>query len=475
VPYTRVQQASNGNTSAALTITLGGTPAAGNLVVAWANSDATVTIGGSGWTAGPSQIDGNGAYTWYKIAGGSEPSAVVFTPSVSDFICAGLIEYNGAYATAAASLDVSTSSQHSGAVVATTNTVSVTPTTWSDLIIGVAALHKYNANTVDPTAPAWTGGLANLQAQGVGARTVKSCWTYYGDNLGQGQGGATSIACSWSSQTFGDAQILVIAFKTPRKDVALQAGASSTAATTRAASRTAAATAASSPAAGRSAKRTTAATAGTSGAVQRRPARTTQANAATAAGVSRRPARNTTATATTQPATLRAVTRLATAETAASAQTQRSLIRALSAAASATAQILRGATRTATATAATTAQTQRAPIRTPEAEATTGAMTARAVARIAAAEAGTSAETRRGPSRLIAATASATAQLLRAITRRADATALTESKTIATQPPQQQHFLIVRARLLPRWAGRITQRWQGRDAERRWSGREGPQ
>ena len=86
MPYTRVQQASNGTDAASLTITLGSTPAVGDLLVAWANSDATVTQGGSGWTAGPDVVDGNGAYSWYKIAGASEPSSVTFTPSVSDYI-----------------------------------------------------------------------------------------------------------------------------------------------------------------------------------------------------------------------------------------------------------------------------------------------------------------------------------------------------------------------------------------------------
>lgn len=338
MPYNRIQQASDGTTAASLPITLGATPTAGNLLVAWANSDATVTIGGAGWTAGPSQVDGNGAYSWYKIAGVSEPSSVTFTPSASDFICAGLIEYTGANATATASLDVQTSSLHSGVVVSSTNSVTVTPTTWSDLIVAVAALHKFAANTVDPTAPVWTGALSNVQAQGVGSRTGKACWTYYGDNLDQGQGGATAVACSWSAQTFGDAQILVICFKTPAKDVTLAATATTTAGTARASTRS------------------LSATASTSSATQRGLTRTAAAAASTTSAVQRAPGRNLAATATTSPAVSRRLTRLVDAEATTTADVRRGPVRAIAAVASAAAMLLRTVTRTTAATASTDAE-----------------------------------------------------------------------------------------------------------------------
>lgn len=50
----RVQTAAAG-----LDAALGAAPAPGNLSLAWANSDATVSIG-PGWTARPSVIDGRG-------------------------------------------------------------------------------------------------------------------------------------------------------------------------------------------------------------------------------------------------------------------------------------------------------------------------------------------------------------------------------------------------------------------------------
>lgn len=475
MPYSRIQQASNGLTAASLTITLGSTPIAGDLLVAWANSDATVTIGGSGWTAGPSQVDGNGAYSWYKIAGASEPSSVTFTPSVSDFICAGLIEYHGAYATAAASLDAQNSSLHSGTVVSTTNSASVTPSTWSDLIIGIACLHKFNANTVDPTAPVWTGGLSNVQAQGVGARTVKSCWTYYGDNLDQGQGGATAVACSWSTQTFGDAQILVLAFKTPAKDITLNAVATTTAGTTRAAKRTAAATAATTPATTRSPARSTAASAATTAATQRQPARTTAAQAGSSPGTTRAPSRTAAATAATAPSTTRAVQRTAAASATSTPAIVRSPTRPVSATASTSSATQRAPSRTAAAAAGSSSSVQRAPGRNAAATAATSPAVSRGLTRLVDAEAVSTPDARRGPSRILAATASAAAQLLRTITRTAAATASTDAEVTATKPPPPQRLLVTGARALKRWSGRPIDRWLGREGKPGWRGREGPQ
>jgi hypothetical protein len=71
---TQVQKATNTSAGAA-TLSVGSAqgwaaPTAGNVLVAWANANITMTL--SGWTAGPSVVDGNGAYMWYKSAAGTE-------------------------------------------------------------------------------------------------------------------------------------------------------------------------------------------------------------------------------------------------------------------------------------------------------------------------------------------------------------------------------------------------------------------
>src|SRR3954471_873542 len=110
---TRVQSASNAGAAGspsvratqgwgAASLAVGSTqgwaaPTAGNLLVAWANSDATVTVNNT-MTLQSSVVDGNGVYLWSKAAAGTE-SSWTFTPSVSDKITAGVVEYSGTAAT----------------------------------------------------------------------------------------------------------------------------------------------------------------------------------------------------------------------------------------------------------------------------------------------------------------------------------------------------------------------------------------
>lgn len=202
----RVQDAAGGANASSLTVNLGATPASGNVLIAWANSDALVSIGGSGWTAGPSVIDGNGTYIWWKVAGASEPSSVTFTPSVADYICAGVAEYAG---TAASPLDVSGSSTHSGGAVSTTTAVTVTTTANHDLGFSVACLHA--GPQAAPTSPSWTNGWTELHEAGAttGANVV---YAFAADNVDLGTAGSVSTAASWSGTTWPDAQQLLIAF-----------------------------------------------------------------------------------------------------------------------------------------------------------------------------------------------------------------------------------------------------------------------
>lgn len=203
----RVQNAVSGVNAASVTVTLGSVPTAGNLLVAWANSDALVTIGGTGWNAGPVVIDGNGAYAWYKTAGVSEPSAVTFTPSVPDWIVAGLLEYSGLTATP---FDTSGSSTISG--TPSTSTTAVTVATAAEHELGVALAHLHaGAGAAEPTAPSWSGGFNVVQAHGMDAGGTTAVYTIAGDNLDLGAAGNKTTAASWTG-AYPDCQELLLAF-----------------------------------------------------------------------------------------------------------------------------------------------------------------------------------------------------------------------------------------------------------------------
>lgn len=202
----RVQNASNGVDGASLTVTLSAAPTPGNLLVAWGNSDALVSIGGSGWNAGPSIIDGNGAYSWWKVAGSSEPSSVVFTPSVSDWITAGLLEYTGL---TSSPLDTSGSAMISGTPSTSTTTVTLTSGADHELGVALALLHA-SSPAPEPTGHTWSGGYSTVQIQGVAGGSTK-VYSLVGDDLDLGAAGSTGVAASWTG-SWPDAQALVLLF-----------------------------------------------------------------------------------------------------------------------------------------------------------------------------------------------------------------------------------------------------------------------
>lgn len=202
-----VQRKAKGTNGASISIGAGdgwATPTSGNLLVVTANSDATVTITGT-WTAGPSVVDGNGTYTWYRISNGTE-STITCTPSVSDTICITAAEYSGV---AASPFDTSNSSTISGSGGATTTAVSVTTAAAGDLIVAAACLHSYSTATA-PTGPSWTNSFVNQLTAASGGTTVNDVTTFYAELIA-GAAGSYSTAASWTNNT-GDRQELVIAF-----------------------------------------------------------------------------------------------------------------------------------------------------------------------------------------------------------------------------------------------------------------------
>lgn len=200
------------NASGATSLSIGSgdgwvAPQPGNLIVVTASSDATLTINNS-MTLGPSVIDGNGAYIWYKTATGSETTITV-TPSVSDTVSMTACEYSGLTATP---FDVQNSSTISGSLGTTTTSVSVTTTQPGDLVIAAALLHSTNAGAGIPTSPSWTNSFVNRLTTDTGTTSGGTTCAAFLAELVVGAAGAYSTSASWTNQC-GDRQELVVAFK----------------------------------------------------------------------------------------------------------------------------------------------------------------------------------------------------------------------------------------------------------------------
>jgi hypothetical protein len=209
---TRVQNVTNTATTTT-TITIGSTqgwvaPTAGNLIVAWYNGDATVTTP-TGFTAGPSVVDGNGVYFWYKVAAGTE-TTTTFTQAAASVGEAGLLEYSGMAATP---FDVQNASPiTTGSAGTTVPAVSVTATgTSGDLFLALAGLHGFGSASA-PTAPTWTNGFTNIVALGAGTVNTASYSHAFVGEFQNTAAATVSTAASWTN-TEQDRQEIVIAFK----------------------------------------------------------------------------------------------------------------------------------------------------------------------------------------------------------------------------------------------------------------------
>ena len=194
------------------------TPTTGNLLVASGNADATITMTTAGFTAGPSIVDGNGAYTWYKIAAGTE-STITITPSSAADTVLTVAEYSGV---AASPLDASNSSTIASTLGTSTSSASVTSTASADLILGFALLHAVNNTAPLPTSPSWTNSFVNQLSATTGNTTGTSCVTFMGELLPAGAAGSYSTVASWTNQCF-DRQFVIIAFKAATGSTFIQA------------------------------------------------------------------------------------------------------------------------------------------------------------------------------------------------------------------------------------------------------------
>lgn len=204
-----VQRLGKGSVGAVASLAVGAgdgwaTPSAGNILAVSANSDATVTMTTAGFTAGPSVVDGNGTYTWYKSAAGTE-STITVTPGSSALTCMTVHELSGV----ALPIDASNSSTIAGSNGVVTTAATVTTTAAADFILAFALLHSYI--TADPSAPSWTNSFTNTLTASPAGVASGDVLTFAAE-LTAGAAGSYSTVCSWTQQA-GDRQHIILAFK----------------------------------------------------------------------------------------------------------------------------------------------------------------------------------------------------------------------------------------------------------------------
>ena len=206
-----VQRRDKGSAGAVASLSLASgdgwaTPTAGNILIVFGNSDATITMTTAGFTPGPSVVDGNGAYSWYKSAAGTE-STITITPGASARTTISAIEISGA----SLPIDASNSSTIAGSNGLVTTAAAVTTTAAGDFIAAAALLHSYA--TSSPATPAWTNSFTNTLAASSTPVVGSADVTTFVSELIAGAAGSYSTACSWASPNAGDRQHIILAFK----------------------------------------------------------------------------------------------------------------------------------------------------------------------------------------------------------------------------------------------------------------------
>lgn len=203
---TQVQKALNSSAGASSLAVGSGqgwaAPTAGNVLIAWANSDITITL--SGWTAGPSIVDFNAAYMWYKVAAGTETTITFSAGGSTSPITVGVLEYSGV----GTPRDVQNSASVTQTNGTSTPSVSATGTSSTgDLWVCVAGLHAGTA----PSSPSWTNGFVNQQSVNAGTSgSTTNVGTFVAEFQNTSAATVSTVA-SWTG-SLQERQALLMAF-----------------------------------------------------------------------------------------------------------------------------------------------------------------------------------------------------------------------------------------------------------------------
>lgn len=176
-------------------------PTANNLLVATVNGDNLVTTP-SGWTAGPSVVDDNAGYMFWKVAAGTE-STVTLTEGGSTDMMATLCEYSGLTGTP---FDVSNSSTITVTEGTVTTNTSVTTNQPGDLVIAAACIYRFTA-TSSASAPSWTNSFVNQLSPTVSGTANRGA--IFLAELVVGAAGTYATSASWTGSMTCRHQLMI--------------------------------------------------------------------------------------------------------------------------------------------------------------------------------------------------------------------------------------------------------------------------
>jgi hypothetical protein len=187
-----------------------GAPATGAVDVLCVNSDVTVSTptssGGASWTLGPTFVGNQGAYLWYRVATGGEPSTVTITTSANQPTFLGYSRWTAGTITA----DVNAVGHNDNGGLATTPTTTTgTLAATGELSVAFGALHDLHAGL--PSSPVWSTGYTALVSANSGAATAHDVCGFTGYNNNAGTA-AESPNVTWT-QAVTDEYMLVQTFK----------------------------------------------------------------------------------------------------------------------------------------------------------------------------------------------------------------------------------------------------------------------
>lgn len=199
------QGAQSGSAVASLAVTLGTAPTAGNTLIAACNSDATIATP-AGFSLAVSAVSGQGLYIFYRVVQAGDSATVTFTPSVSDAVAGGVLEYSGLTATP---LDKTASNTTNSSATSIATGTTATTAQADELLIVVVGPHAGNNHPW--VLSSWTAGYTSQIEEPEGLNGASSAACHIGDRIVSATG--TYAATGTWSPASSDAGAAIATFR----------------------------------------------------------------------------------------------------------------------------------------------------------------------------------------------------------------------------------------------------------------------